>query len=43
MEQALAALSGETVTESIETESLIVTKDNLAQPEVNKYIYKSNC
>ena len=43
VEQALAALAGETVTEEIETESLIVTKDNLADPEVNKYIYKSNC
>jgi ribose transport system substrate-binding protein len=43
VEQALAALSGETVTESIETESLIVTKDNMSQPDVSKYIYKSNC
>jgi len=43
VEQAVAALAGETVTEEIETESLIVTQDNLDDPEVNKYIYKSDC
>jgi ribose transport system substrate-binding protein len=31
------------VTPEIETESLIVTKDNMADPEVSKYIYKSSC
>jgi ribose transport system substrate-binding protein len=43
VEQAVAALTGKPVTKSIETESLIVTKDNMAQPDVSKYIYKSNC
>lgn len=43
VEQALAALAGEEVTAEIETESLIVTQDNMDDPEVNKYIYKSNC
>lgn len=43
VEQALAALSGGTVTASIETESLVVTKDNMAEPDVSKYIYKSGC
>ncbi len=43
VEQALAALSGGTVTASIETESLVVTKDNSADPDVAKYIYKSSC
>lgn len=43
VEQALAALAGETVTPTIETESLVVTKDNMADPEVSKYIYKSDC
>jgi ribose transport system substrate-binding protein len=43
VEQALNALSGKPVTKSIETESLIVTKANMAQPDVSKYIYKSNC
>jgi ribose transport system substrate-binding protein len=43
VEQALAALSGGTVTPSIETESLVVTKDNMTDPAVSKYIYKSAC
>jgi ribose transport system substrate-binding protein len=43
VEQAMAAMNGQTVTKEIETESLIVTKDNMNDPEVNKYIYKSNC
>ena len=43
VEQALAALDGKTVTKEIQTESLIVTKDNMSDPEVSKYIYKSNC
>ena len=43
VEQALAALSGGTVTPKIETESLVVTKDNMAQADVAKYIYKSGC
>ena len=43
VQQALAALSGKPVTKAIQTESLIVTKANMAQPDVSKYIYKSNC
>jgi ribose transport system substrate-binding protein len=43
VEQALAALSGSTVTPNVQTESLIVTKDNMSQPGVSKYIYKANC
>lgn len=43
VEQALAAINGESVTEEIQTESLVVTKDNMDDPEVNKYIYKANC
>jgi len=43
VEQALAALSGGSVTAKIETESLVVTKDNMAQPDVAKYVYKSGC
>jgi ribose transport system substrate-binding protein len=43
VEQALNALAGKTVTKSIQTESLIVTKANMNQPDVSKYIYKSNC
>ncbi len=43
VEQAIASLSGGSVTAKIETESLVVTKDNMADPEVAKYIYKSSC
>jgi ribose transport system substrate-binding protein len=43
VEQALNALSGKPVTANIQTESLVVTKDNMTQPDVAKYIYKSNC
>jgi ribose transport system substrate-binding protein len=43
VEQALAALSGGSVTAAIQTESLVVTKDNMAEPDVSKYIYKSAC
>lgn len=43
VEQAANALEGKPVTASIETESLIVTKDNMADPDVAKYIYKDSC
>jgi len=43
VEQALAALGGKPVTKDIQTESLIVTKANMAEPDVSKYIYKANC
>jgi ribose transport system substrate-binding protein len=43
VEQALASLSGGAVKASIETESVIVTKENMNEPDVNKYIYKAGC
>jgi ribose transport system substrate-binding protein len=43
VEQALNALSGKPVTKTIATESLVVTKANMSDPDVSKYIYKSNC
>ena len=43
VEQAIAALTGQPVTASIETESIVVTKDNMTDPAVSKYIYKSDC
>lgn len=43
VEQALAALDGKPATKTIETDSLVVTKDNMNDPAVNKYIYKANC
>jgi ribose transport system substrate-binding protein len=43
VEQAANALEGKSVTAKIDTESLIVTKDNLNDPNVSKYIYKDSC
>jgi ribose transport system substrate-binding protein len=43
VQQAAIAMSGGQVTPNIATESLIVTKDNMNTPDVNKYIYKANC
>jgi ribose transport system substrate-binding protein len=43
VEQAANALQGKSVTASIATESLIVTKDNMSSPDVSKYIYKDKC
>jgi ribose transport system substrate-binding protein len=41
--QAVAALTGKPVTKNIATTSLIVTKANLSDPSVSKYVYKSHC
>jgi ribose transport system substrate-binding protein len=43
VEQAANAVEGKSVTAKIDTESLIVTKDNLNNPDVNKYVYKDKC
>ncbi len=43
VQQAVAALTGKPVTKNIATTSLIVTKANLSQPSVSKYVYKSSC
>jgi ribose transport system substrate-binding protein len=43
VQQALNALGGKEVTGNIQTESIVVTKDNMNDPEVAKYIYKSGC
>jgi ribose transport system substrate-binding protein len=43
VEQAANAVEGKSVTTKIDTESLIVTKDNLSDPDVSKYIYKDSC
>ncbi len=43
IEQAVAALTGAEVTPDIQTESIVVTADNLDDPEVNRYIYKADC
>jgi ribose transport system substrate-binding protein len=43
VQQAVNALTGKSVTKNIATTSLIVTKSNLSQPSVSKYIYKASC
>jgi len=43
IQQAVLALTGQPTTPDIQTESLVVTADNMADPEVAKYIYKSAC
>jgi ribose transport system substrate-binding protein len=43
VEQAANAVEGKSVTAKIDTESLIVTKDNLNDPAVSKYVYKDKC
>jgi ribose transport system substrate-binding protein len=43
IEQAVAALTGKPVKKNIATASLIVTKANLSDPNVSKYVYKSHC
>jgi ribose transport system substrate-binding protein len=43
IEQAVNALTGKPVTKNIATTSLIVTKANLSNPSVSKYVYKAHC
>ncbi len=43
IQQAVNALNGQPVTASIATPSIVITKDNINDPAVSKYIYKSSC
>ncbi len=43
VEQAVAAVKGQSVQSAIGTGSKIVTKDNLNDPDVQKVLYKPNC
>ncbi len=43
VQQAVMALNGVATTPNIQTESIVVTKDNMTDPNVSKYIYKSDC
>lgn len=43
VQQAVNAINGQPVTASIATPSIVITKDNMNDPAVSKYIYKSNC
>jgi len=43
VQQAVAALVGAPVTADIQTPSSVVTADNMSDPEVSKFLYKSDC
>jgi ribose transport system substrate-binding protein len=43
VEQAVAALTGGENIPDIQTESIVVTAENINDPEVNKFLYKANC
>jgi ribose transport system substrate-binding protein len=43
VQQAVAALDGKSVQSSIKTQLLEVNKENLDNPDVAKYLYKSTC
>ena len=43
VEQAIAALKGEPVQKKIGTGFVVVTKDNMNDPDVQPYLYKSSC
>jgi ribose transport system substrate-binding protein len=43
VEQAVNALEGKPVEKLIHTGALMATKDNLSTPDVDKYLYRSNC
>ena len=43
VDQAAAAARGQTVTKTIGTDSTVITKDNVDDPAVAKYLYKTTC
>lgn len=43
VEQAVAALEGKPTEEKVLTGSLVATKDNLKDPEIQKYLYRESC
>jgi ribose transport system substrate-binding protein len=43
VDQALNALNGKSVTKKIGTGFVVVTKKNINDPNVSKYLYKANC
>ncbi|MFI6390037.1 ABC transporter substrate-binding protein [Nonomuraea sp. NPDC050540] len=43
VEQAVAALEGRATTSAISTPFVVLTKDNMAQPGIAKFIYKTTC
>jgi ribose transport system substrate-binding protein len=43
VQQAVNAMTGKTVVKKIQTGLVIVTKKNMTQPNVSKYLYKAKC
>ena len=43
VEQAIAALTGEPVTPEIGTDFVIATTDNMTDPDISQFFYKSEC
>jgi ribose transport system substrate-binding protein len=43
VEQAIAALKGEPVQKKIDTGFVVVTKENMSNPDVQPFLYKSSC
>jgi ribose transport system substrate-binding protein len=43
VDQAVAAARGQSVTKQIGTDSTVITKDNVDQPDVAKYLYTTTC
>jgi ribose transport system substrate-binding protein len=43
VDQAAAAARGQSVTKQIGTDSTVITKDNVDQPDVAKYLYTTTC
>lgn len=43
VQQAVAAVNGDAVEATIQTDFVVATADNLADPEIDKYLYKSSC
>jgi len=43
VQQAIAAIAGKSTEKEIKTELIEVTKDNINDPSVTKYVYKSAC
>lgn len=43
VQQTILALNGQPTTKNIETDLAIITKDNMSDPSVQKFFYKSSC
>ena len=43
VQQTILALNGQPTTKAIETDLAVITKDNMTDPSVQKFFYKSSC